>query len=290
MPPKKPRSGEQVYSLDHARHERAHCLTPGLFRSMKNGKPPPLHVTYEYSDGRRIEFRGPEALGVAEMRVLQGLVAMAGPDGLILHADEEPNSEIGQQLQLRLFSEPAWRDSMRDAVVVKGSYRQLAREIGHTHIESYRSIRSSIERLWMVSIIVEQDGRREGHRLLSHYRSDEMSGHLAVGLNPLIAQAVFGRTSHIRIDMNEARAIKSDQGRLLHQRLSGYINVGSEHPSPIGIDTLCSYVWPDPPTSDSAQRMRRKRIRTALDELRKVGWSVRQAGKDRWKIGRPKPD
>ncbi|WP_268916240.1 replication protein C, IncQ-type, partial [Aeromonas caviae] len=34
---------------------------------------------YDYGDGKRIEFSGPEPLGADDLRILQGLVAMAGP-------------------------------------------------------------------------------------------------------------------------------------------------------------------------------------------------------------------
>ncbi len=127
------------YDLTHARHDRAHCLAPGLFRSLKRGdrKRLKLHVAYEYGDKRRIEFKGPEPLGVDDLRILQGLVAMAGPSGLIL--SPEPKTEKGKQL--RLVLEPKWEAVKQDALVVKGSYRTLAREIGYANIENSKPIR-----------------------------------------------------------------------------------------------------------------------------------------------------
>ena len=69
------------HSLSHVRHDPAHCLAPGLFRALKRGerKRSKLDVTYDYGDGKRIEFSGPEPLGADDLRILQGLVAMAGP-------------------------------------------------------------------------------------------------------------------------------------------------------------------------------------------------------------------
>ncbi|MDK4641396.1 replication protein C, IncQ-type, partial [Kingella kingae] len=72
------------------------------------------------------------------------LVAMAGPSGLVL--SPEPKTEGGQQL--RLFLEPKWEAVEADAMVVKGSYRALAREIGYANIEDSKPIRDCIERLW----------------------------------------------------------------------------------------------------------------------------------------------
>ena len=53
------------HDLTHARHDPAHCLAPGLFRSLKRGerKRGKLDVVYDYGDGKRIEFSGPEPLG-----------------------------------------------------------------------------------------------------------------------------------------------------------------------------------------------------------------------------------
>ncbi|HBQ8768338.1 TPA: replication protein C, partial [Klebsiella pneumoniae] len=90
------------HSLSHVRHDPAHCLAPGLFRALKRGerKRSKLDVTYDYGDGKRIEFSGPEPLGADDLRILQGLVAMAGPNGLVL--GPEPKTEGGRQLRLFL--------------------------------------------------------------------------------------------------------------------------------------------------------------------------------------------
>src|SRR5699024_4587090 len=62
------------HSLSHVRHDPAHCLAPGLFRALKRGerKRSKLDVTYDYGDGKRIEFSGPEPLGADDLRILQG--------------------------------------------------------------------------------------------------------------------------------------------------------------------------------------------------------------------------
>lgn len=257
------------HSLSHVRHDPAHCLAPGLFRALKRGerKRSKLDVTYDYGDGKRIEFKGPEPLGADDPRILQGLVAMAGPNGLVL--GPEPKTPGGQQL--RLFLEPKWEAVTADAMVVKGSYRALAREVGYADIEDSRPIRECIERLWTVSIIAQNGRKRQGFRLLAEYASDEADGHLYVALNPLIAQAVMGGGQHVRISMDEVRALDSEAARLLHQRLCGWIDPGKTGKA--SIDTLCSYVWPSE-ASSSAMRKRRQRVREALPELEALGWSV----------------
>lgn len=271
------------HDLTHARHDPAHCLAPGLFRSLKRGerKRSKLDVVYSYGDGKRIEFSGPEPLGVDDLRILQGLVAMAGPSGLML--SPEPQTEAGRQL--RLFLEPKWEAVQQDAMVVKGSYRALAREVGYANIDDTRPVRDCIERLWKVSIIAQNGRKRQGFRLLSEYASDEQDGKLYVALNPLIARAVMGG-QHIRIDMVEVRALQTDPARLIHQRLCGFIDVGKSRR--IELDTLCAYVWPHEATNPNTIKKRRQTARRALAELAAVGWKLDEYAKGKWEIGRSK--
>ena len=270
------------YDLTHARHDPSHCLAPGLFQSLKRGdrKRLKLDVVYEYGDGKRIEFSGPEPLGADDLRILQGLVAMAGPSGLIL--GPEPETAGGQQL--RLFLEPKWEAVEDDAMVVKGSYRALAKEIGYANPDDTKCIRDCIERLWKVSIIAQNGRKRQGFRLLSEYASDDANGRLYVALNPLIAQAVMGK-QHTRISMDEVRAIKSETARLIHQRLCGWIDPGASGKA--SIETLCGYAWPND-ASDSTMRKRRQRIRDAIRDLEQIGWKFDEYGRGKYEVKRPR--
>ena len=93
------------HDLTHARHDPAHCLAPGLFRSLKRGerKRGKLDVTYTFGEGESMRFVGFEPLGADDMRLLQGIVALGGPNGILL--TPEPTTETGQQLRL-FWSEP----------------------------------------------------------------------------------------------------------------------------------------------------------------------------------------
>ena len=270
------------FDLTHARHDPAHCLAPGLFRSLKRGerKRMKLDVVYDYGDGRRIEFSGPEPLGADDLRVLQGLVAMAGPHGLVL--SPEPKTEAGKQL--RLFLEPKWDAVSADALVVKGSYRALAREIGYANIDDTKPIRECIERLWKVSIVAQNGKKRQGFRLLAEYASDEQEGKLFVALNPLIAYAVMGGR-HVHIDMDEVRALRTDPASLIHQRLCGWIDPGKS--GRVEIDTLCNYIRPDQ-ANDEAMKKRRQVARKALAELTALGWTINEYAPGKWEISRPR--
>ncbi len=269
------------HDLTHARHDPAHCLAPGLFRSLKRGerKRAKLDVVYDYGKGQRIEFSGPEPLGADDLRILQGLVAMAGPFGMIL--SPKPRTESGRQL--RLFLEPQWEAVSQNAIVVKGSYRTLAREIGYANINKTKLIRKCLERLWKVSIIVQSGSKRQGFRLLSQYASDDEKGQLYIALNPIIAKAVMG-TQHVRISMDEVRALNSDPARLIHQRLCGWINPRKS--GRVELKTLCDYIWPQS-ASPSTMRKRRQRVKTALAELETIGWTVKEYTRSKYKISRP---
>lgn len=279
-----------VYDLTHARHDPAHVLAPGLFRSLGRGDRArlKLDVTYIHGDDR-LEFGGKEPLGVDDMRVLQGLVAMAGPEGLILR-DEDQTSPAGKQLILDLFTPPAAiadAGKKPDTLVVRDSFRRLAREIGITEGgAALKAIRKSVERLFGVTVFVQSGKRRVGMRLLSAYASDEGTGDLFVALNPRLAGAIFGDHQHVRIELAEVRALGTDPARLIHQRLCGWIDPGKV--GRVTIETLAEYVWPEPTEVDRAMKKRRETIRKALAELSAIGWTVTEYGRGKFEIARLK--
>lgn len=271
------------YELSYARHAPTHCLAPGLFRCLQKGerKRCKLDVVYDYGDGKRIEFSGPEPLGADDLRILQGLIALAGPAGVLLRA--ESTSVDGQRLWSSL--EPKWDARDQEAMIVAGSYRMLALEVGYADIDDTRPIRECIERLWKVSVIAQHGGRRQGFRLLSEYANEQKSGRLYVALNPLITSAVMGE-KHTRIDMAEVRRLKSGHARLLHQRLCGWIDAGRS--GQISLETLSSYLWPERAANDRTNRFRRMSARKGLVELIDLGWLVDEYAKDKWRVTRPK--
>jgi hypothetical protein len=277
-----------TFNLTHARHDTAHCLAPGLFRSLKRGdrKKYKLEVIYEFGENKSLRFYGFEPLDDLDMRVLQGIVAMAGPQGVILDLNN-PKSEAGKQLSL--FLEPKWDALENNTLVVKGSFYSLAKEIGYKDPgsgQTLKDIRESIERLWKVSIIARDGSRKRGFRMLSDYSSDEEEKRLFVALNPLISEAVLGDRQYTKISLAEVRGLKTSPARLMHQRLCGFINHGKTHLTPIDINTLCGYVWYSV-GSKSAIAQRRTRIRKAINELIDVGWAFNEETKNKYKITRP---
>ena len=262
--------------LTHAKHDPAHCLLPGLFRSFKRGerKLRPLWVSYRYGE-EMIEIAGPQLLGADDQRILQGLVAMAGPGGLVLNIDK-PEGERSKQLALNL--DPKWDALLDDALVVKGSFYQLAKEIGYADPGGHsamRAIRGCIERLWRTTMIVQKGTRRRGFNIISTYESDSKTGKLHVALNPRLARAITGGR-YTRLELAETRQLKGDAAVLIHQRLCGYIDAGAAHL--VNMETLMGYVWHDAVAVEgsSSKRVHEHRVRKALDELAIVGWTIEE--------------
>jgi hypothetical protein len=271
---------EAMYAL----HDRAHCLAPGLFRSLQKGKRNSrLEVTYTYGK-ELIEFRGPYLLGVDDMRVLQGIIALAGAKGLEL--TKAPSTDEGRLLRNLLDLHGG--NELQSSLYLHTSYRKLARLIGYKSIDDTRTIRASVERLFTVSVFIEANGKRSGFRILSTYVSEDLKkgGNLYIALNPRIAAAMVGQ--HARIEMSEVLGLSSDPARLLHQRLSAFISPGEK--KSVGVDKLVGYVWPVGQSEPKARALnkRKGKISSALIELQSVGWDIQGNHDLGYMIGRPK--
>lgn len=304
-----------------AKCDPGHCLAPGLFRSwakadyvqkMLNGAPEyetnqqgefklknarkirvmarPALAPFAYTFGKnkemRIEFSVPEGLGVDDLRVLQGLIAMSGGDDP-LRLRAEPTSDVGKQL--RLAFDMRGETHQREGVMVRDTIYRLAKEIGYSDGGSTtKKIRDCIERMFKVSMVVKnlETGRSEGYHLLTYYESNEQESSLCVALNPRIADAVLGNSGkYTRIEMSEVRAFKTDGTHLIHQRLSGWIDQGKI--AQISLKTLCEYVWNGEAKKASAQSNRKKTIKKCMNELISIGWTVKTYGEDKFLVGRP---
>ncbi|RWR05099.1 replication protein C, IncQ-type [Paenirhodobacter populi] len=280
-------------NLTHARIDRAHALAQGLFRSLGPGdrKRLKLDIAYDYGDGEKLEFWGKEPLGAFDMRVFQGLIAMAGPDGRILENSKTADS-IGQKLLTLLF-DPADEETRMSvmkpqSVEIRDSLRRLAREIGAGDGgKDIKRIRESIERLFGVTVMIRIGRKSYGSRLLSFYASDEESGALRVSLNPRLAHVIMGGGQYARIDLVEARSLESDPARLIHQRISAFIDPGASRE--VSIERLSEYVWPDAADTPRTARSRLTKVRKAVEEIRDLAlWNIKETGVDKWRFIRPR--
>lgn len=270
-----------IYDLTHARHDTAHCLAPGLFRSLKRGerKKSKLDITYDYGKNESMRFIGFEPLGADDMRLLQGIVAFSGPNGVML--TPKTKSDIGRQL--RMFLDPKFEALEQDALVVRESLTRMLHEIGLTDgMENIKALKASLIRMSNVTVIVKSGTKQASYNLMSH-AFDESDGRLFVALNPRITEAVLGQRKFAMINMSEVRKIKSDPARLIHQRLSGWIDQGKK--AKIEIGTLCGYVWPDQATENTFKK-RKATVRKALSEINDTGWKITEYRRGKFEIHR----
>jgi len=268
-----------------ARHDPAHCLAPGLFRSLQRGerKKLKLDVTYRFEkDDVTVRFTGFEPLGADDLRVLQGLVAIAGAEGDIL--PEQPHTDVGKEL--RALLEVKGQHEKTKGMAISSSLYGILQEIGLTYSgANVRALKNNLVRLSNVTVIV-QKGTIQGSFHLLSYAFDEKDGRLWVGLNPQVTQAILGRCKYTHISMDEVRAIKGDVTRLIHQRLCAIIFPGRERK--ITMDTLLSYAYCNSePKTQATVKKRRQNIRKALEELVSLGWEVTEYAQGRFEISRP---
>jgi Replication protein C (RepC) len=272
------------FKLTHIRHDRAHCLAPGLFRSLKRGerKNNKLDVKYEFGEKDYIRFIGFEPLGADDLRLLQGLIALGGPNGIILTT--EPSADMPKQL--RLLLEPRLDAVHQNGLAVHTRLGTLMAEIGYEESGDKRQqIVESLRRISNVTVIAHKGTREASYKILS-YAFDEEDGRLFVALNPRLTEAIIGSAPYTRIEMSEVRALKSDPTRLMHQRLCGWIDQGKTGNTEI--ETLCSYVWPEPAKTPSTERWRRHEIKKAIIELSAIGWEIEEYASGKYKIIRPR--
>jgi hypothetical protein len=264
------------YKIEVARHDAAHCLAPGLFRSLKRGdrKKQKLDITYQYNERESLRAVGFEPLGADDMRNLQVIVGLLGRSNQLIPLSE-PRTDEGKQLALLL--EPkheALKESSRtaktnlNAFMMEAGYKTDGGQAREDLLESFR-------RLANVTLFVRRDKWEWSCHLLS-YTVDEGDGKLQFAVNPRITEAILGERGHTHIDMREVRSDLSDPTRILHQRLCAVVDPGKQRK--IGLDMLIGYVWNEPATGVTL-RSRRLTIRASFAELEATGgWNFKADG------------
>ncbi|WP_425507879.1 replication protein C, IncQ-type [Thermomonas paludicola] len=267
--------------LTHAMHDRAHCLVHGLFCSLKAGerKLRKLDIIHVFGE-EEMRFVGFEPLGGDDARFMQGIVASAGPEGIVLTPD--PTIELSRRLRDSL---DATEEALKQNVLmVKIRIRKLLTEIGMSDGGKNKwSLKESLSRMAGVTVVVKKNSITSSCKMLS-FAFDESDGRLCVALNPRITAAVLGEQPYTRIDMKEVRKLRSDPARLIHQRLCGWIDPGEK--GIVKMDTLCGYVWPWD-ASPGAKRRRKGITRKALSELAGLDWGLDEYVSGKWEISRP---
>jgi hypothetical protein len=263
-----------------ARHDPAICLSPGVFRSLMRGakhRAQRAEVVYK-RDASELRFVLPFLLGAEDLRLLQVLVALAGRDRTFL--PREPTTTAGRALKAGL----AAQREEEDVLIVRTRLSSLLRELDRGDCRDAReAIRQSLIRLASVTVFVSRGSKEASAHLLSH-SVDIETGMLVLALDPRCTSAALGEGQYVHIDLEEVRALKSDLAVLLHQRLCAWIDPGRLRL--VREVTLLQYVFPEPASTSSARAKRVRRVRAALGELVRVGWSMDRRA-DTYAIRRP---
>lgn len=272
------------FKLTHAKHDTAHCCAPGLFRALRRGsrRTEKLDVTHQFGD-LVLQFVGYQPLGGDDLRILQGVVAQTSHDRVLL--TPSPSDPVAVQLRKDLNASGDAQE--KDAIVCQLSLRSLLHEVGmcSSSGKNIASAQAILKRLASVTVFVTKGSKTASYHMLS-YAVDQATGVLHVALNPRFAEAILGG-KHTRIDLTEVRKLKSDPARVIHQRLCGFVDIGSSRTVSVG--TLCQYVWHQPAGSAVSQRKRRERVRKAVSEIEGCGWFVTRESADIYRFARPKP-
>ena len=286
----------RVVDLTHARHDSAHVLS-AIFRALRSDMDvhTRLDVEFVLPDRHSVAFVGPYALTEKSLLVMQAILALAGPRDRSRWLTVAVAGASAVELRDRLGLKLDWSGS--DVLVVRTSLREIARAVGlSTGGPTLRLIQRELRRLGATTVEMLRPAMRGGgpagltmaqSRLLAW--GVTQSGAVYVALNPRLTEAIAGRGQHVRLSLREIRRLRSAASRLIHQRLAGWIRHGETRR--VAVDTLAGYVWPGQPKSSSGVRMRRLRVRKALDELVAVGWKVDEAAGRRgvYEITRPRP-
>lgn len=241
----------------------------GLFRSVKPGsRAQRLEVEYE-AQGLQFRFMSPFLLGVDDMRVMQGIVAIACAQNPKYALDLDGTGDDQFVKIDRLLAH---------TLDVQTTYDELARTIGYDAAGSSAdtTIRNALERFFTVSVFIQPAGRRVGHtfeagHIFERLTSADANRRVTVKLCPLLAFAVLGGPgTYMRDDLVEARKLKTDTTRLLHMQLAWLAPGNSAN---VGITTLVSYVYGNEPVAADTQRKRRARVIAAVKEIAdELGW------------------
>ena len=265
----------------HAKHDSAHCLAPNLFRTIKRGdkKKLKLDIQYEFNKDEILRFVCFEPLDVSDMRLLQALVALAGPSEIILDLDS-PSSDAAKEL-IKIL-DPKHSALLDESRVVNVNLSNLLAECGLENGGSNRKKAiESLIRLSNVTIIANINKKVWSCHLLS-FAMDEINKKIFVALNPRITDAVLGNKRYTTISMEEVRAIKTDAGAILHQRLCAIVDLGKTRA--IKEETMIGYIWPKDDNvntnikSDNL-RQRKTRLKKAIKDISNAGgWKFIENG------------
>lgn len=267
----------------HAKMAQPFLHSP-LFRSLEKGQQKKLKLDVTYEVGvASFRFWGPEPLGVTDLRVLQGLVAMTTSQ---LPIEGGVSRLLRDGRMQRKGLKMAGDALLQDTVAARFRLTTFAQAIGYVRPgqSTLARLREAIVRLSAVTVLSRQPCFSGSYHILSGYFEDTNTGEVVVGLNPVLTAAVLGKNEFLRVDLSEVRRLKSDAARLIHSRLH-WINQGAIRK--VNMETLCGYIYANTPATPSGLANRKVAVRKAIAELRGLGWDATEYKTGSFTIRRP---
>lgn len=269
--------------IEYAIVDHLHLMVKNLFKSLsKNDKESRLHIKQDYANCQ-IEVRGFAQLDGFDLLLLQTVTGMAGANKKII--DAETNGETGKQLRQKLDLQHS--SIFEKCLVIESSYRNLALQMGRSYGGSFtKKVQESIKNISTTNFFIESNnGNLFGFNLISSVNATNNT--FAVALNPFLASAIMSERNFTKILLTESRQLKTDAGRILHSRLSAYMQIGSE--KMFKIETLMSFIWEDSISKATTRKRKERLIKKIFPDLRKIGWKVQELENDIVRIRRQKP-
>lgn len=283
--------------VSFALHDPAHCLAPGLFVSLKKQDLKKLQqwTTSYYSKtyNRTVKFEGFQLLGADTMRVLQGIVAIAGGWG-------EPVS-VNEQMELLLIpmGAPPAGKANREVAYVAFSATQLLKTIGH--VDSGNNIdrlKDCIDRLQNTFVTITEPDPKDPENMIESRQSliserfyNKKEQRFSLYLNYNITKSVFDiegaeLRSYVRINLDETKVLTLDSASLMHQRICAIVSPGQYHL--FNLDTLVGNIYiKAPDLTKSGLSRRRTQVKAGLMQLGRLpGWKVEELTPGTYKVTR----
>lgn len=275
-----------------ARFDRATVLATALFFIKRKAKtadvssetPAPLSAAFKYEKlGRTVRYDGPVQLGVNDLRAIQGLLAIATAAGV---------GRLGTGGAIVNAVEGVWEELVRACGVQSKTKTDTATRRKATGGKRTKLLQLSVQRL--CSVRVQCSDRPGEENLVSFLKDyDGKDGFKVSFCSELLNALGAGArgTHYLKIDMEEARQLKSEAARLLHFRLAN-VNEGSYRE--FTSVELESMIWgPEPPRTEAIRKHRRRLFNQAIKEIRTLpGWSFDSVSTHRgsweWRVKRRK--
>lgn len=258
-------------------------LTDGLFVPRAN-KNKAINIENSWDQGV-IRFRGVQ-LGAVHQSVLLAICARAGRDGELIVKGSKKDLHA-MQIELLHCADDA-REA--DTAIVEATAYSLLADAGLGQSgTSYDRLEEYLTDLQTLVVYRQLNGSKigGGSNLLNF---SHQANHFKIALNWRLARAILGDAQFVKISLFERNHLIEPVAKILHAWLSSNVRFGQ----PLGfgngvyVDTLLPHVWGNDSPSEDTIRQRRRRVKSALNEINGVNnWICNQLEK-KWYITRPK--